>query len=30
MKFYYLDGHLPVRILGEELDSFIIENLTKL
>lgn len=32
MKFYYLDGHLPVRILGEELDSgdaFIIEKSNK-
>lgn len=29
MKFYYLDGHLPVRILGEELESFIIEKSNK-
>lgn len=29
MKFYYLDGHIPVRILGEELDSFIIEKSNK-
>ena len=29
MKFYYLDGHLPVRILGEELDCFIIEKSNK-
>lgn len=29
MKFYYLDGHIPVRILAEELDSFIIEKSNK-
>lgn len=29
MKFHYLDGHVPVRILGEELDSFIIEKSNK-
>ena len=29
MKFYYLDGHIPVRILAEELDTFIIEKSNK-
>jgi hypothetical protein len=29
MKFYYLDGHLPVRILAEELDCFVIEKSNK-
>ncbi len=29
MKFYYLDGHIPVRILAEELDCFVIERSNK-
>ena len=29
MKFYYLDGHIPVRILAEEPDTFIIEKSNK-
>lgn len=29
MKFHYLDGHIPVRILGEEHGEFIIEKSNK-
>lgn len=29
MKFHYLDGHIPVRILGEERGEFIIEKSNK-
>lgn len=29
MKFHYLDGYIPVRILGEERGEFIIEKSNK-
>lgn len=29
MKFHYLDGHIPVRIFGEENGEFIIEKSNK-